>query len=97
MIRGSCDGIFDAMTSTIRVTIDAAGRIVVPKPVREAMGLRAGSVLEMTLEDGILNFALPSLMRLDRGADGVLVFTAPEDAPILTDEEVQAALDEIRR
>jgi len=79
------------------VTIDGAGRIVVPKPVRDAMGLRAGSVLELTLADGILNVAAPSLMRLERDDNGVLVFTAADEAATLTDEDVQATLDAVRR
>ena len=29
------------------LTIDRAGRVVIPKPVRDKLGLRAGSTLEM--------------------------------------------------
>jgi AbrB family looped-hinge helix DNA binding protein len=29
------------------LTIDSAGRVVIPKPVRDKLGLHAGSVLEM--------------------------------------------------
>ena len=29
------------------LTIDGAGRVVIPKPVRDKLGLRAGSTLEM--------------------------------------------------
>jgi AbrB family looped-hinge helix DNA binding protein len=32
----------------MRAVVDAAGRIVVPKPLREAMGLRAGSTVEIS-------------------------------------------------
>ncbi len=37
------------------VTIDKAGRVVVPKPVRDRLGLQAGLELELTeVRDGLL-------------------------------------------
>ena len=32
----------------VDVTIDAAGRILIPKPLRDALGLTAGSVVEVS-------------------------------------------------
>jgi AbrB family looped-hinge helix DNA binding protein len=46
----------------MRVTIDKAGRIVIPAQVRERTGLVAGADLELTLED--------SIIRLERVAPG---------------------------
>lgn len=38
--------------NTMKSTIDAAGRLVVPKPIREQAGLRPGEPLEVTYRDG---------------------------------------------
>ena len=34
------------------ITIDGAGRVVIPKPIRDRLGLRAGSRLEVLEEEG---------------------------------------------
>lgn len=36
----------------METTIDKAGRIVIPAPIRERLGLRAGSRIEILVEDG---------------------------------------------
>jgi len=46
----------------MRVTIDKAGRVVIPIQVRERTGLLSGAELELTLED--------STIRLERVAPG---------------------------
>jgi AbrB family looped-hinge helix DNA binding protein len=40
------------MDSTIPTTIDAAGRIVIPKQIREAAGLKPGEPLAVRVRDG---------------------------------------------
>ena len=40
-------------------TIDAAGRIVVPKPLRKALGFGPGQALEMRVSDGRLEIGMP--------------------------------------
>ena len=52
-----------------RVTIDNYGRIVIPKPLRERLGLEAGSPLEIeveTIEEGRRAFRLGRRGRTDR-------------------------------
>jgi AbrB family looped-hinge helix DNA binding protein len=39
------------------VTIDKAGRIVIPAGVRERLGLRAGTPLELSVEDAAIRLA----------------------------------------
>lgn len=40
------------MINTVRTTIDGAGRLVVPKPIREQAGISPGDVLNVAYRDG---------------------------------------------
>jgi AbrB family looped-hinge helix DNA binding protein len=46
----------------MRTTIDKAGRLVIPAPIRDRAGLRPGTTIEITLDD--------TGVRLERVADG---------------------------
>jgi len=54
----------------MKATIDTAGRLVVPKPLREQLGFAAGTALELTVIDGHLEVAIPSRARVDEGPHG---------------------------
>ncbi len=43
----------------MRTTIDAASRIVVPKRLREELGLSPGTELELEARDGALEVSVP--------------------------------------
>ncbi len=62
----------------MRTTIDAAGRLVVPKPLREQLGFAAGTELELTAVDGHLEVAIPSRVHVAEGPHGVY-FVADTD------------------
>ncbi|MGI8713554.1 MAG: AbrB/MazE/SpoVT family DNA-binding domain-containing protein [Solirubrobacteraceae bacterium] len=62
----------------MRTTIDAAGRLVVPKPLRDQLGFAAGTYLEITAIDGHLVVAIPSRVRIDEVPHGVR-FSAETD------------------
>ena len=52
----------------MRSTIDAAGRIVIPKPIRDSLGLTGGQKIEIRERDGAIEIepaATP--MRLEDG------------------------------
>ena len=88
-----CRGIFDAM----KATIDAAGRIVVPKPLRQALGLKPGQLLEMRAGDGRLEIEIvPTSVTLKKRGKGVV---AVPDAELttLTAEQVRETLERVRR
>jgi AbrB family looped-hinge helix DNA binding protein len=79
----------------MRTTIDAAGRLVVPKPLREELGFTPGTELELDAVDGRLEVAVPSRVRIEEGPHGVR-FAAP-DADVLTSEQVRTLIERGRR
>jgi AbrB family looped-hinge helix DNA binding protein len=82
----------------MRTTIDAAGRIVIPKAVRDAAGLEAGAEIEVGLRDGVIEIApAPVPMRVARRANGVAVVEADAEMPTLTVDVVRETLERTRR
>jgi AbrB family looped-hinge helix DNA binding protein len=79
----------------MKTTIDAAGRLVVPKPLREELGFTAGAELELTAVDGHLEVALPSRVRVENGPRGVR-FTA-DTSERLSAEQVRRLMERSRR
>ena len=81
----------------MRITIDGAGRIVVPKAVRDELGLTAGQELELRAVDGAIEVQIPATpMRLVE-RDGDLVADAQVEMPELTPEVVRETLERTRR
>ncbi len=81
----------------MKTTIDAAGRIVVPKALRDALALTAGQDLEIGLADGRITIDVPAteMSLVDRG-DGPVAITDRE-MPSLTAALVRDVLEQIRR
>jgi len=81
----------------MKVAIDAAGRVVIPKSLRQALGLKPGQELEIRAGDGRLELEIASTpMRLKKRGRGVVAVPAP-DLPALTVEEVRDTLERVRR
>jgi AbrB family looped-hinge helix DNA binding protein len=88
---------FYGIVRSMKATIDAAGRIVVPKPLRLALGLKPGQPLEIRAGDGRLEIEIaPTPMQLKKRGKGVVA--VPKEAlPELTTEQVRDALERVRR
>lgn len=81
----------------MKATIDAAGRIVVPKPLRQALGLHPGQLLEIRAGDGRLEIEIAATpLTLQKRGKGVVAI--PETRlPPLTAEQVRDTLERVRR
>jgi AbrB family looped-hinge helix DNA binding protein len=77
-------------------TIDAAGRVVIPKAMRDRLGLRGGTEIEVELVAGHIELRTRGPeVRIEEREDGpVLVPEIP--VPPLTTPEVRALIDEDR-
>jgi AbrB family looped-hinge helix DNA binding protein len=88
----SISGIIHGM----RTAIDSAGRVVIPKRIRERAALRTGLPLEVRCVDGaVIIEPAPAAVRLRR--QGRFVVAVPEGSlPPLTVAAVEAAIEAVR-
>ncbi len=70
----------------METTIDAGGRLVVPKAFRERLGLAAGTRVEISEGDGVITIARTRVETRLEDRDGVLV--AVTDLPV--DDRIDA-------
>lgn len=81
----------------MKSTIDAAGRVVIPKALREKLGLLGGRAVEIRERAGYLEIdPAPTPMTLVRRR-GVRVAVPSRKLPPLTDEIVRDTIEQIRR
>lgn len=81
----------------MKVAMDSAGRIVVPKPVRQALGLKPGQLLELRAGDGRMELEIASSpMRLQKRGKGVIA-VPDRKLPALSAEQVRETLERVRR
>ena len=77
-------------------TIDAGGRVVIPKSVRDRLGLRPGAQVEVVEVDGRVEIT-PAVTPIEVvEVDGRLVARG-EGLPPLTDETVRETIERTRR
>lgn len=81
----------------MRSAIDAAGRVVIPKALRDRTGLGGPRAVEITERDGKIEIeAVSTPMSLVKRRGGV-VAVPDGDLPPLTDEVVRATVERTRR
>ncbi len=80
----------------MRTTIDRAGRIVIPRPLRDELGLSDGTEVEISAWEGKLEIEVPpTTMRLERRGR-VTVAVPDRELPALTVAQVRQALERVR-
>lgn len=73
----------------MRTTIDKAGRVVVPKAIREAVRLRPGTEIEVRLRDGVIEIE-PAPREVDIEERGRFSVAVPRKrGPKLTTDVVE--------
>ncbi len=79
----------------MRTTIDRAGRVVVPKSLRAALGLNGGDEVEITLEGERIELVpAPRQVSMRKGRHGLLTsdLALSQQGP----DEVREALERVR-
>jgi AbrB family looped-hinge helix DNA binding protein len=88
---------FCGIISAMKTTIDAAGRLVVPKALRQALGLKAGQVLEIRAGDGRLEVEIASTPVVLKRKGKAVVAIPERELPPLTADQVRETLERVRR
>lgn len=83
--------------AAMQVTIDAAGRVVVPKTLRDELNLHGGTLLEVRVHEGRLELEpVAARMRLVRRGRGQVAI-ADEPLPRIGADQVRAIVESQRR
>jgi bifunctional DNA-binding transcriptional regulator/antitoxin component of YhaV-PrlF toxin-antitoxin module len=81
----------------MKVGIDSVGRLVIPKALRQELGITGPTELEIGARDGVIELSVadtPARVETVRG-NPVIVTDRPTGA--LTVDDVRAAIDRVRR
>jgi AbrB family looped-hinge helix DNA binding protein len=81
----------------MKTTIDRAGRVVIPKAIREQAGLRPGVELEIRVEEGVVEIIRPAPRGRLVQENGFTVWEPGPDAPALAPDAVSQAIEALRR
>jgi AbrB family looped-hinge helix DNA binding protein len=95
--RARSAAVGDGRIHGMKTTIDAAGRLVVPKELRRELKLNAGTVVDINIRNGVLEIVPAATpMRLVRKGKS-LVATTDEPLPVIGPQEVRSVTESLRR
>ncbi len=77
-------------------SIDSAGRLVIPKAVRDAAGIQPGTPLEVRFRDGRIEIEPVPIEVSVEMVGGVAVASSREPVPVLPAEVVRSTRDRLR-
>jgi AbrB family looped-hinge helix DNA binding protein len=81
----------------MRVAIDKVGRVVIPKPMRDALGIDGPAELELTERDGTLELSVPYTPAWVEERDGLAVIVTEHPLPQLDQDAVREVLESVRK
>jgi AbrB family looped-hinge helix DNA binding protein len=81
----------------MEVTMDSAGRLVIPREIRREAALEPGVPLEIRWRDGVIELEPKALAVRMRQKGRLLVAEAAGSIPILRGAEVERARRQVRR
>lgn len=85
------------MTTTRKIAMDSAGRLLLPKAICEEAGFRPGYPLEITSEEGRVEIRpAPAKIEIVNGGDGLPLAVPREPVETLTTETVRQTLESLR-
>lgn len=89
-------GNLGAMKNAMTTTIDSAGRLVLPKAVRDEAGILPGMALRITVQEGRIEIEpLPREVRLVQQGP-LRIAVSADDGPALSEVTVESVLREVR-
>jgi AbrB family looped-hinge helix DNA binding protein len=80
----------------MKITIDRAGRVVIPKSLRERAGFQPGMELEIECRDGMIEIAPPPPQGRVVREGSMLVWEAPPGTRKITGAEIDDAIRAVR-
>jgi AbrB family looped-hinge helix DNA binding protein len=81
----------------MKVAIDGVGRIVIPKPLRDELGISGPTDLELVAADGRLELTVPDVSAHVEERDGLPVIVTDEPMAPMSIGETRAAIERVRR
>jgi AbrB family looped-hinge helix DNA binding protein len=81
----------------MKVSIDAAGRMVVPKSLRAELGISGPTEVEVVSADGHLELSVPDTPARVEMQDGLAVIVAEHPVAPMTADDVRRTLEDVRR
>jgi bifunctional DNA-binding transcriptional regulator/antitoxin component of YhaV-PrlF toxin-antitoxin module len=81
----------------MRVAIDGVGRLVIPKTLRDELGVRGAAELELTAADGRLELTVADVPARVEDRDGFPAIVTDEPMAPMSIAETAEAVERVRR
>ena len=88
------------IVGAMKTVIDGAGRMVIPKPIREEAGMRAGTEVEISFDGEAVRITVPVVeVGVTRDESGRMVTSLADDdqGPFATMSDLLDAIDQQRQ